>query len=63
MKWLDSLKAAVPGLLASQGADNADVSQSVFIDDAVSNVRQVAIIGQCALQAQAPPRVPTLFME
>lgn len=62
MKWLDSLKAAVPGLLASQGVDNADVSQSVLIDDAASNVRQVAIIGQCALQAQAPPRVPTLSM-
>lgn len=57
MKWLDSLKAAVPGLLASPGIDNADVSQSVLIDDAASNVRQVAIIGQCTLQPQTPPHV------
>lgn len=63
MKWLDSLKAAVPGLLASPGADNVDASQSVFIDDAASNVRQVAIIGQCTLKPQAPPRVSTAFME
>lgn len=50
MKWLDSLKAAIPGLLASPGADNTDVSQSVLVDDVASNVRQVAIIGQCTIQ-------------
>lgn len=44
MKWLDGLKAAIPGLLVSPGAD-VDSSQSVFVDEAVSNVRQVAIIG------------------
>ncbi|KAI3395063.1 hypothetical protein diail_1820 [Diaporthe ilicicola] len=53
MKWLDSLKAAVPGLLASPGVDNKDASQSVFIDDAASNVRQVAIIGAGAAGSSA----------
>lgn len=53
MKWLDSLKAAVPGLLASPGVDTADASQSVLIDDAASNVRQVAIIGAGAAGSSA----------
>ncbi|KAL1870730.1 hypothetical protein Daus18300_005050 [Diaporthe australafricana] len=53
MKWLDSLKAAIPGLLASPGSDNTDVSQSVFVDDAASNVRQVAIIGAGAAGSSA----------
>lgn len=44
MKWFDGLKAAIPGLLVSPGVDK-DPSQSVFVDEGASNVRQVAIIG------------------
>ncbi|ROV96161.1 hypothetical protein VSDG_05006 [Cytospora chrysosperma] len=52
MKWFDGLKAAIPGLLASPGADT-DSSQSVFADEAASNVRQVAIIGAGAAGSSA----------
>lgn len=44
MKWLDGIKAAIPGLLASPGADTG-ASQTV-LEDAPSSVRQVAIIGE-----------------
>lgn len=44
MKWIDSIKAAIPGLLASPGADNT--SPQTVLDDAPSSVRQVAIIGE-----------------
>ncbi|KUI59964.1 Farnesylcysteine lyase [Cytospora mali] len=52
MKWLDGLKAAIPGLLASPGA-NTGPSQSVFVDEGASNVRQVAIIGAGAAGSSA----------
>lgn len=44
MKWLDSIKAAIPGLLVAPGADSG-ASQTV-LEDAPSSVRQVAIIGE-----------------
>lgn len=44
MKWVDSIKAAIPGLLASPGAEHA--SPQAVLDDAPSSVRQVAIIGE-----------------
>lgn len=44
MKWLDGIKAAIPGLLASPGANTGD--SQVVIEDAPSSVRQVAIIGK-----------------
>lgn len=44
MKWLDGIKAAIPGLLASPGADVA--SPQTVLEDAPSSVRQVAIIGE-----------------
>lgn len=45
MKWLDGLKAAIPGLLVSPGADS-NPAPSALVDETVSNVRQVAIIGE-----------------
>lgn len=44
MKWLDGIKAAIPGLLASPGADTG--ASQVVLEDAPSSVRQVAIIGE-----------------
>lgn len=44
MKWLDGIKAAIPGLLASPAADTG-ASQTV-LEDAPSSVRQIAIVGK-----------------
>lgn len=43
MRWLDSIKAAIPGLVASPGVES--VASQQVLEDAPSSVRQVAIIG------------------
>ncbi|CAN8105579.1 unnamed protein product [Discula destructiva] len=50
MKWLEGIKAAIPGLLASPGAD---VASQAVLEDAPSSVRQVAIIGAGAAGSSA----------
>ncbi|KAF3763456.1 Prenylcysteine oxidase [Cryphonectria parasitica EP155] len=52
MRWLDSIKAAIPGLLASPGAQDGASSQTV-LEDAPSSIRQVAIIGAGAAGSSA----------
>ncbi|PSR88704.1 hypothetical protein BD289DRAFT_452635 [Coniella lustricola] len=51
MRWLDSIKAAIPGLVVSPAAESV-VTQEV-LQDAPSSVRQVAIIGAGAAGSSA----------
>lgn len=44
MKWLDGIKAAIPGLLASPAADTG--ASQLVLEDAPSSVRQIAIVGK-----------------
>lgn len=44
MKWLDGIKAAIPGLLASPAVDSTGAPQTI-LEDAPSSVRQIAIVG------------------
>lgn len=43
MKWLDGIKAVIPGLLASNQNQNQN---QVVLEDAPGSVRQIAIIGE-----------------